>query len=196
MSRHKAVKYLIREELQDLFQAIETQSHKARRARDRAIFRVAFHRGLRASEVGRLQLRDLRLKAKRLYVERLKHGVSGEYRLVDEELRAIKAWLRFRGHAPGVLFPSRKGSPISQRRLDEMIKHYGAIAGLARDKCHFHVLRHSCATSLLSDVEGVDIAEVQDHLGHADIRSTQIYAKISSRRRRQLGERLARDWKV
>jgi len=45
--------------------------------RDRAIFQVALHAGLRASEVGMLQMRDYQPKATvqgmdRLYVRRLK----------------------------------------------------------------------------------------------------------------------------
>jgi type 1 fimbriae regulatory protein FimB len=161
-----------------------------------AIFRVSFHRGLRASEVGLLTIRDLRMKAKRLYVGRLKAGISGEYLLGDDEMRALRGWLRVRGVAPGPLFSSRNGRPISRQRLHELMREYGEVAGLPREKCHWHVLRHSCATSLLSDVEGVDIAEVKDHLGHVDIRSTEVYGKISNRKRRQLGERLAREWKI
>jgi integrase/recombinase XerC len=39
-----------------------------------------------------------------------------------------------------------------------------------------HRLRHRCATQLLA--EGADIREVQEVLGHADLRSTQIYTYV------------------
>src|SRR6185295_616593 len=53
------VQYLNEEELAALFRSIDP-------TRDMAIFEVAFHRGLRASEVGLLKVSGLRLAARRL----------------------------------------------------------------------------------------------------------------------------------
>jgi integrase len=39
-----------------------------------------------------------------------------------------------------------------------------------------------------------DAAEVMDHLGHRDIRSTMKYLKVRPKRRRELGDRLANRW--
>ena len=52
----RAITFLTQEEVQNLFSAIKTK-------RDRAIFAVAYRHGLRASEVGILQLTELDLKA-------------------------------------------------------------------------------------------------------------------------------------
>jgi type 1 fimbriae regulatory protein FimB len=178
------VQYLNEDELAALFRSIDSP-------RDLAIFEVAFHRGLRASEVGLLKLTNLRLSAKRLYVQRLKGGNSGEYLLTDREVRALRKWLALRGHDPGPLFLSRNHRPISRQRLDELMRRYGAIAGLPPEKRHFHCLRHSAGT-LLGEL--ADAVEVQDHLGHRDIRSTMKYLKVRNKRRTELGERLARQW--
>ena len=51
----RAITFLTQEEVQRLFDAIKTK-------RDRAIFAVAYRHGLRASEVGMLQLTDLDLR--------------------------------------------------------------------------------------------------------------------------------------
>ncbi len=179
------VSYLTEDELARLFRCITTR-------RDRALFSLAYHRGLRASEVGILQFSDVRLSAGRLYVTRLKGSHSGEFRLCDGELALLRAWMRERGAAPGPLFPSRNHRPISRQRLDALMKLYGAAAGIPREKRHFHCLKHSCGTHLLTR-EG-DITLVQDHLGHVNIQSTQVYAKVTNKRRDDLAERVRKDW--
>lgn len=181
-------KYLTPEELRAVLSVIKS-------ARDRAMVIIAVGRGLRASEIGRLQLWDLRLEVKRLLVHRLKNGNSGEYLLSQDEVSALRAWLRVRGKLPGPLFRSRERNPISRQRIWELFRGYAMAAGLPAEKCHPHCMRHTCATTLLSE-QGLGLAEVQDHLGHADIRSTQIYAKITNKRRDQVGEQLARDWRI
>jgi len=177
------IKYLTEEEIARLFKVIDS-------VRDRAIFRVGYHRGLRASEVGLLQMSDYRAAAGRLYVHRLKEGHSGEYVLTNAEEKALKAWLKERGDKAGPIFVSNRGTGISQQMLDVLVKKYAKQARIPKDKAHFHALRHSCATSLLE--MGEDIAVVQDHLGHANIANTAIYAKITNRRRDEVGKRMKR----
>jgi len=175
-------KYLTEEELRALFSAIKS-------ARDRAIFTVAFWRGLRASEVGLLQLADVRLKVGRIYVRRLKGSRSGEHLLSDEELRALRAWSRVRGYDPGPLFPSRRRRGISRYQLDRLMKRYGAAAGLAPEQPPLHVLKHSLGTYLMGRPES-DIRRVQDWLGHANIQNTTIYAQITSAQRDEFARKV------
>ena len=80
--RRKSVpKYLSQQEIASFFGVIED-------LRDRALFRVIYHRGLRAHEPARLQLSDFREREGRLRVTRGKGSAPGEYRLCDEELRS------------------------------------------------------------------------------------------------------------
>ena len=177
------------DELRALFGAVRA----AGKPRDVAIFTVALHRGLRASEVGLLRMEDLRIKDRRLYVTRVKGSSSQDYVIHDEEIIALRAWLRLRGTAGGALFLSRNHRPISRYRLDDLIKRYGRAAGIAQEKCHFHRLRHMCGFTLRE--MGERLEDIQDHLGHRDIRNTQRYAKMSPRQRAQMGER-NKGWKV
>lgn len=178
------IQYLSEEQLERFFKVIQNP-------RDVAIFRVIYHRGLRASEVGRLQLSDWNRERDRIMFRRLKGSNGGEYHLTSKEVRALKAWLKVRGPEPGPLFRSRNGNGISQQMLDVLMKRYGKAAGIPPELCHTHSLKHSCATHLLN--RGESIEDVQDHLGHASIGSTTHYAKYSSKRRAIKDARL-REW--
>lgn len=158
--------------------------------RDRAIFLLAFWRGLRASEVGMIRLEDYRQETGRLYVRRLKGSNSQDYRLVPEEEKALKAWLRVRGRSPGLLFTGYLRRGIGRRQMDRLMKRYGKLAGIPPEKRHFHVLKHSIGTFLVDHDEPVVM--IQDHLGHADIRSTMVYARVTPKARERMAERLGR----
>ena len=153
-----------------------------RSPRDYAIFRIGYHHGLRASEIGMLEMSDwspgARMENDRLSVHRLKNGISAESRMVPAAAEALRRWVKKRGSAPGPIFLSRNNKPISRQRLDYLARFYGAKAGIPEDKRHFHALRHTCATSLLSEME-LDIVQVQSHLGHKNIQNTMIYAQLT-----------------
>jgi integrase len=175
---------LTTEEIDRFFGVIDTP-------RNAAMFRVAYHRGLRASEIGLLQIADWDASADRLRVRRKKGSRGGEFHLTKKEVKALRAWLKVRGSLPGPLFPSRVGRGISQQMLDRWMKHYGELAGIPPEKRHCHALKHSCGTHLLE--RGENIEDVQDHLGHVNIQNTLVYAKITNRRRQERDRRL-RDW--
>jgi site-specific recombinase XerD len=178
------IKYLTEAETKRLFSVITS-------IRDRAIFRIAYHRGLRAGELRILQMDDYRSDTGRLFVHRLKcrkKNTSGEYVLVDEEKRALRAYIKERGPSPGPIFLSNRKTAISKQMLDVLMKAYCLAAKIPNDKAHMHALRHSCATHMMT--KGEDMATVQDHLGHANIANTQVYAQITSKRRDAAAKRL------
>ena len=143
---------------------------------------------MRASEVGLLRKEDLDLKALRLVLHRLKGSHSGTHPLQPDEVKAVKSYLRSRDDPSPILFPSRRGEPISRRMLDWLMKDYGRRAGISKSKRHFHVLKHSIATHLLD--AGADLRFVQDWLGHANIQNTVVYTFLSVRTREQSARKL------
>jgi type 1 fimbriae regulatory protein FimB/type 1 fimbriae regulatory protein FimE len=178
--------YFEDKEIQALFSVIKSK-------RDRAIFRLAYHRGLRAHEVGLLQMDDWRDRDGVLYVHRGKGSISREHSLTDEECRVLRAWLRERGTFPGPIFPSRQGRKgISRFRLDQLMKRYCRLARIAPAKAHMHALKHSCGTHLAE--RGARADEIQDWLGHREISSTDIYLHFTRRRRSELADK-HRDWR-
>ena len=181
----RRVRHLTEEEVGRLFKVITNP-------RDRALFRLAYHAGLRASEIGMLEMRDYNARTDRSFVHRLKGSNSGEHHMCREEAKAFKAWLKVRGKDPGTIFTSNQRRPITRQMLHLLMKRYGRLAGLPADLCHMHSLKHTCATHLLD--KGFGIEQVQDWVGHANIANTMIYAKVTNGRRAEMAGQLA-DWR-
>jgi integrase len=169
--RSETIKFLTLDETRRLFAGITDK-------RDKAIFLLAYRHGLRASEIGLLRVSDLDLKRLRVMLHRLKGSLSGEHPLQADEVRVLKAWLKKRDTDSPILFPSRRGLPISRQMLDVLMKSYGEEAAIPKDKRHFHVLKHSIATQLLD--AGAELRFLQDWLGHSNIQNTVIYTALVS----------------
>jgi type 1 fimbriae regulatory protein FimB len=176
-----SINFLTQDEMRRLLSAIDSK-------RDQAMFLLAYRHGLRASEVGMLRTADLDLKQYRLRIQRLKNSLAGLHPLQPDELKALKAYLKERRSNAPALFLSRNHTPISRRRLDELMKYYGEEADIPAAKRHFHVLKHSIATHLLD--AGADLRFVQGWIGHASIKNTVIYAQLTSRRRDEEARRV------
>ena len=84
--------------------------------------------------------------------------------------------------APWV-FVSRGGRRLTREMLWILIKKYAGRAGLSA-KISPHTLRHSFATHLLAG--GADLRTVQELLGHANIRTTQLYTHVERDRLRSI----------
>ena len=66
---------------------------------------------------------------------------------------------------------------ISNQKMNDYLKEIAAICGIEKTLT-YHVARHSCATSVLL-ANGVPIETVSKILGYTNIRTTQIYARIT-----------------
>lgn len=165
--------------------------------RDKAIFRLLYHHGLRASEIGALDLSHFRqgsnTQLDRLYIRRLKGSISGEHALVPAAAQALRVWVRKRGYMEGPLFPSRQRGRITRCRIYQLMRRYCRAAGIPAEKSHPHSLKHTCATHLLSD-QRESIVDVQKHLGHASIKNTMIYADLTGEANEARAKRL-REWR-
>ena len=75
---------------------------------------------------------------------------------------------------------------ISGRWIQKLVKRYALAAGIVSLPTP-HSLRHSFATDLIS--HGADLRAVQELLGHEDIRTTQIYAHVTSPELKKVHER-------
>lgn len=167
----RTITFLTQEEVKRLFAVITG-------ARDRALFHLAYHHGLRASEVGLLQRTDVDWQRGRLGVHRVKNSLSAPYPMTPGDLRFLRAYLRRREDASPYLFLSNRCLPLHRHTLWDAMQTYGHLAALPEGKRTFHILRHSIAVHLLD--ADADVAFVKDWLGHKNIQNTMIYAKYTT----------------
>jgi integrase len=133
--RIEKIKFLSFDELRRFMAVIE-------RKRDKALFLIAYRHGLRASEVGILRREDLDLKRMQITLSRLKGSLGGVHPMQADEVRLLKAYLKSRQDDSAILFPSNRFLPISRAQLDVLMKQYGELAKIPKEKRHFHVLKH------------------------------------------------------
>jgi site-specific recombinase XerD len=165
------ITFLTQDEVRRLFAVITSK-------RNRALFQLAYHHGLRASEVSLLQREDLNTQQGRIYIPRVKGSMAKTYPLQPEDLRRLRAYLRTRRDDAPALFISSRGLPLERRSYWDLRQKYGAQAGLPKVKRRFHALRHAIAVHLLD--AGANVAFVQDRLGHANIQNTILFMRYTT----------------
>ena len=147
-------------------------------ARDHLLLLAMFRHGLRVSEAVAIRRDEVDLDRARLWVRRLKGGLSVEQPIAGDELRAFRRYLASRGDALPWLFISERGQPFTRQSVNYLIAMAAARAGLP--PVHPHMLRHSCGFALAN--KGYDLRLIQDYLGHRDPRHTVHYTRTAGRR--------------
>ena len=156
-------------------------------ARDRAMLEVLYSTGIRVSELVSGNLADLDFIEEVLTVR----GKGKKERLVPvgrPALEAVRSWLpqrlqlieqrakRGRTVEKNALFLNGRGSRLTTRSVERLVKTYGERAGIIQIVTP-HALRHSFATHLLE--MGADLRSVQELLGHVSLSTTQRYTHLT-----------------
>lgn len=126
---------------------------EATRPRDRAIMVVLLHTALRLSELGALDVDDVRTSARKgvLIVRSGKGDAHREIPLNPTARAALDAWLNARRELATddderALFVGRTGYRLTPRAIDLVVRKVAGRAGL---ELSAHVLRHTCITKLV-----------------------------------------------
>lgn len=170
--------YLSEKEVEEFLSVIDNP-------RDRALFGVIYHYGLRVAEVPLLRVQDVAADGT-IFVRRVQSGIGGERPTPDALADLIKEYLAVRVPKGDSLFTGRQGS-LTRSRIQQLFKRYAGRAGIARESS-VYCLRRSLAVHLLD--AGHHIEYVQRRLGHVNIQNTSSYARFSKSRASLLADML------
>lgn len=153
------------------------------------IIKLLIVTGLRISELTNLKVRDISPDGGQILV----HGKGGRERIVfvpnrelQEEFQRHCQMRSEHGSIAAPLFLNmaerRLRAATFRKRLRALSKRLGIEPHLTP-----HRFRHSAATLLIE--EGIDIRMVQALLGHANLKTTEIYVRVSNHALRRAMER-------
>jgi len=157
--------------------------------RNKAILALMLNMGLRVSEVVNLKPGDLNLTKRKLRVVNGKGGVDRDLIIPEYTAELLKEWKKARPKGSRYFFTtikdkkegpfsSSKGSQVSARYIQFIVKRYAKKAGI--DKAITpHSLRHTFATDFIR--QGQNVMKLKKILGHSDISTTQIYVTLANK---------------
>ena len=186
---HPALGYLNAEETKNILESVDRTSAAGRR--DYLLLALLYDLGARVQEVLDLRPCDFRFGSP-------PHAqLTGKGRkirlcpLLPQTLRLVEGFLnechRLQdGTEP--LFQNRQGKKLSRHGVRYILFKYVSLAretcsALKRRTISPHTLRHSKAVHLLQS--GIPLVTIKDFLGHADVRTTQIYVATDLEARRK-----------
>ncbi|KUM28377.1 integrase [Mesorhizobium loti] len=176
----KLIQHLTIEEVRAILNAPDLATRSG--VRDRAMMHLCFAAGLRVSELVGVLTENLSLQNG---VSVMVQGKGRKERclpLWKETARDLRAWLSVRGtvRVPE-LFVNAQGEPMSRAGfeyvLDKHVRKAAETCATLRSRnVSPHQLRHSCAVVMLQATH--DVRKVALWLGHADIRTTEVYLRM------------------
>ena len=169
------------EEVQKIRETASRYRDRAIASRNRCIVDVLFAGGLRIGELIKLNLSNL--DGKLLTVPSEKGEAPRVIGLPESVAARVQEYIeKYRSQTDReALFTTTVGR-MNYNYARSMIKSIAMKSGVP--KFHAHAARHWCATTLLKrDSRGqrLDIREVQIHLGHKSLSSTQWYTHVRER---------------
>ncbi len=173
----RQISFLTAEESKALIDAPDQSRWEGRR--DRAMLTLTIQAGLRVSELIALNCGDIQLGTGAHVRCEGKGRKQRTVPLTTPAQAVLTVWLTERAGRPtDPLFVTRTGRRLSRDAIEQRVSTHAATAAIScpslnGKQLHPHVLRHSCAMSLLQ--AGVDTTVIALWLGHADVRSTQPY---------------------
>jgi site-specific recombinase XerD len=164
------------EEIEQILASITNPKHKM-------IVLLAYACGLRLSELRNLRVKDIDFDRNLIWIRSGK-GKKDRSVMLDDSIRALlyrhcnkssdQKWLFISSHSK---------TRLTTRTISLIYEQSCEKAGIHR-KGGIHTLRHSFATHLLEN--GTDLRYIQELLGHASSKTTEIYTHVASHKIAQI----------
>lgn len=165
-------KYLEKEDIAKIRQKSEWTS-----LRNQALIEFMLASGCRVGEVHQLNREDIDLENRTARVvgkgKKIRH-----IHFIDKCAVLLERYIASRPQAFPALFVTSTGKRLSIRTIQHIVKEIGERAGLTTS-LHPHRFRHTFATELLA--KGAELSFIADEMGHSDLGTTQIYARLPKR---------------
>lgn len=160
---------LSRLEISKIIENTKNSKHKL-------LISLSYGAGLCVSEAINLKIQDIDLQELIIYLK-LAKGKKDRITVFPEKLIFDIQNLIAGKNKTDFVFASERGGKLTARTAQKVFENSLKKAKIKKNAT-FHSLRHSFATHLLEN--GVDVRYVQELLGHQNIRTTQIYTKVTN----------------
>lgn len=177
--------FLTMEEL-ELIEAKKMVSPRLEQVKDLFIF--ACYTGLAYIDVANLKPENISRGINGslwINTHRQKTNVPSNIPLLERAAGIIE---KYRNH-PQAVTSDRLLPVLSNQKLNAYLKEIGDVCGISKNLT-FHLARHTFATTITL-TNGVSIESVSAMLGHTNIKTTQIYAKVVQKKVAEDMEKLA-----
>lgn len=179
----RPIPYLEQDEMQAVLAAPDEATASGRR--DYALLLFLYNTGARVQELADIRAADLQLGRPPQALLRGKGKKERICPLWATTARTLRRLLVERGLPPQSaerIFRNAQGDPLTRFGIDYILKKHVAVAAdgiqsLKSRRVSPHVIRHTAAVHMLNS--GVDLNVIRAWLGHADLRTTNIYAEIN-----------------
>ena len=140
----------------------------------KVLIELLYATGARISEVEGLSRKDINLKSGYLKIEDDKERQDRKVILTEYSLELLKMYIKYMWcNKDKRVFAHGKMRTLN-RWINNRLKRIGKKLDLPKITCHS--IRHTIATHLF--LNGADIREVQEFLGHRRIKNTEVYTHI------------------
>ena len=160
---------LSKQEILKLFQSTENFKHLL-------ILKMAYGMGLRVSEIINMKIKNIDLDRKQVHIVSAK-GKKDRYVHLPESILPLYNDYLSAYQPSDYLFEGQFGGQYTTRSAQSVFRNAMKKSGITKN-VGIHGLRHSYATHLLE--AGTDMVFIQNLLGHSNIKTTLVYAKVSN----------------